>query len=366
VIARNSTFTYKGQAVDVRQVGADLGARYVLEGSVRRAADQIRVTAQLTDAKDGTHLWAETYDRDLATASIFEIQDEIAARVTAAVADSYGIIAQTALREIPDKTVENLTSYECVLRAYSHMLNQSEATYRAARACLETVTKDEPEYAQAWAMLAELYVDAAAIWGDLPQSAIQDAIGFANRAIKLAPENQYAWYALTYAYFALGDKDQLLAVAPRAVDLNPDNAGVVGPVGTFMAAAGEWERGMEIINRSIELNPNYPSWINYAAVTYYLLNEDYASALIKANDYVARAPDFYWAYVFSAATLGLMGKVDEAAFHLQKVRELNPEMESRMSEELSNWFFEDEPVAVVMEGLRKAGLVISDDPAAAD
>lgn len=120
VIARNSTFRYKGQAVDVRQLKKELGARYVLEGSVQRAGDALRVTAQLLDAKDGTHLWAESYDRQLSAASVFAVQDEITEQVVATIAGAHGVISRARFAEITEKPAGSLDAYESVLQAQSY------------------------------------------------------------------------------------------------------------------------------------------------------------------------------------------------------------------------------------------------------
>ena len=120
MIARNSTFRYKGQAVDVRQLNKELGARYVLEGSVQRAGDTLRVTAQLLDAKDGTHLWAETYDRELSASSIFAVQDEITEQVVGTIAGSFGVISRARFAEVKEKPTDSLDAYECVLQAAAY------------------------------------------------------------------------------------------------------------------------------------------------------------------------------------------------------------------------------------------------------
>ena len=155
VIARNSTFQYKGKAVDVRDVARELGARYVLEGSVRKAGTSLRVTAQLLDASDGTHLWAETYDRDLSASSIFAVQDEITEQVVGTIAGS-GVISRARFAEIERKPPESLAGYECVLLAQnSGRYDTIRSEYRKkARSCLERTVRDDPGYTDAWAWLA--------------------------------------------------------------------------------------------------------------------------------------------------------------------------------------------------------------------
>ena len=151
MISRNSSFRYKGQAIDVRQVGSDLGARYVLEGSVRQSEDDIRVTAQLLDTRDGTHVWAETYERDLTAQSVFAIQDDIKQSVAGAIGASHGAIARIDLLEASRKAPGNLSAYECVLKAAAVIRSMDIEEHKAARDCLEQSVEIDPDYADAWA-----------------------------------------------------------------------------------------------------------------------------------------------------------------------------------------------------------------------
>ena len=154
VIARNSTFQYKGRAVDVREVGHDLGVRYVLEGSLRRSGEKIRVSAQFLNAKDGSHIWGDTYDRSLSTSDMFAIQDDIREHVVATLGDLHGIIARTGLSDAMDKGTDNLDAYACYLRAwivYDTVFTPDE--HLLVRDCLERAVEADPDYADAWATL---------------------------------------------------------------------------------------------------------------------------------------------------------------------------------------------------------------------
>ncbi|MDP6952765.1 MAG: adenylate/guanylate cyclase domain-containing protein [Alphaproteobacteria bacterium] len=151
VIARNSSFQYKGAAVDVREVGRELGADYVLEGSVRRDAASIRISAQLLDARDGSHVWTETYDRDLSIGSVFAIQDEITEHVTAAIGGAHGAIAASGIGRLGGAPVGDLRSYECVLLAYQYTGLPTVEIHKTARDCLEEVVVRDPNYVEALA-----------------------------------------------------------------------------------------------------------------------------------------------------------------------------------------------------------------------
>ena len=160
VIARNSTFKYKGRSPDVREVGRDLGVGYVLEGSVRRSGQTLRVTAQLLDAGNGAHLWAETYDRSLSGADIFALQDDITSKAVANIAGPHGLISQAGLAQTARKSPKSIDSYDCVLRAYVWNRVLSREGHGPLRDCLEAAVARDPDYGEAWAWLAFSYLFA--------------------------------------------------------------------------------------------------------------------------------------------------------------------------------------------------------------
>jgi hypothetical protein len=188
VIARNSTFKYKGQAVDVRQVGRDLGARCVLEGCVRRETQRGRVTAQLLDARNGVHLWAETYERDLTVPGIFEVQDDITQQVVGTVGGAYGVLSRATLEQSKRKTIASLDAYECVLRTYEYFTVVAEAEHLKVRACLERAVRSDPNYAEAWAALSRVYVDELQQEFNLRSNPLGRGYDAAQRAIYTGPE----------------------------------------------------------------------------------------------------------------------------------------------------------------------------------
>jgi adenylate cyclase len=216
VLARNTTFAYKGKVVDVPELGRKLQVQYVIEGSFRRVSDQISVTAQLIDARTGTHVWAQTYERPAATASALAIQDEIAGLIGVAVGDiRTGAVARAALERARAKPATELSSYECVLQGYQASAAQSAVEpMRRARACLEATVKRDPTYAEAWAVLTRvLYLQHT--WGtgldDVESRAdliprIEEA---GKRAVELAPENETAHFALFFAYAVTCQRERM-------------------------------------------------------------------------------------------------------------------------------------------------------------
>ena len=204
VIARNSSFKYKGRSPDVREVGRDLGVGYVLEGSVRRSGQTLRVTAQLLDAGNGAHLWAETYDRSLSGADIFALQDDITAKAVANIAGPHGLISQAGLAQTTRKSPKSIDSYDCVLRAYVWNRVLSREGHGPLRDCLEAAVARDPDYGEAWAWLAFSYLfEYEAGYNPRPAmyNALDQALKAAQRAVELDPNNAGVHANMSYVRF---------------------------------------------------------------------------------------------------------------------------------------------------------------------
>ncbi|MBV9560873.1 MAG: guanylyl cyclase, partial [Bradyrhizobium sp.] len=272
VLARNTTFTFKGKAVDVLEVGRKLNANYFIEGSVRRAGNQIRVTAQLISAADGNHVWSENYERDASAIDFLSIQDEIAGRISGSVATWYGAIARNELERSRGKPLADLTAYECMVgAAAAARLQVVSEPMRRGRACLESLVQHEPDNADGWSMLALVrYVQRSFGAGlDPPDSEDPDKRAYlvgltmqaASRAVQLAPQSSFARSALVRAYFVSCQGDQLRVEAEKAIALNPKDSGAMGAFGGYIAFIGQWETGVALVKKAIAISgaetPNF-------------------------------------------------------------------------------------------------------------
>jgi adenylate cyclase len=359
VIARNSTFQYKGRSVDVREIGRELGARYVLEGSVRRSGTTLRVTAQLLDARSGAHLWAETYDRALTGTDIFALQDDITSKAVASVAGPHGRIAQTELKQTKGRAPDSLDSYDCVLRAVAYSRVLSPEGHGPIRDCLERAVARDPDYGEGWAWLAFAYLLEYES-GLNPRPELYDArdraLEASLRAATLDPNSAVVHSILSYVRFLRHEIDASLASGERALALNPTDPEVLCNVGQFTGFAGNWERGIALTRKAMSLSQNYPTWCHFQLSAYHYLRGEYEQALAEALK--IDMPDYFWTHIHVAMSYGQLGRTEEARAAIARLLELYPDIAQKFPSEQRKYNWENVWIEHQIEGLRKAGLEI--------
>jgi len=359
VISRLSTFQYKDKAVDVRKVGRELGAHYVVEGSVRKSANRVRVTAQLLDAKDGKHLWAESYDRDLTAADLFAVQDEVTGHIVTTIADAYGIIRVTQMANVTRNQTRNLGGYECVLRAHEYYRAKLSPDYHlVVRNCLEEAVETEPGYADAWTWLAGTYRDEYEFGFNPRPNPLARAETAANKAIELDPLNQAAHAFLADVLFDRHDADSYFDQAEHAVAINPNSANVLVWQGHRIAFAGKWERGIALVRKGFVLSRNPPGWMYWPTTVYYYNKGNYDQALVEALN--INLPGFFVNHYLLAATYAQLGRTKEAKASVDDLLAVFPGFATDGRAHFRGWYWEEELEQRLIDGLRKAGLVISE------
>lgn len=258
VIARGSTARYSSESGDVRAIGKELGARYVIEGSLRQAGAKLRLAIQLVDAVSGAHLWAENYERTFSPESIFALQDDLVPRIVSTVADQNGILPRRISEELRVKNEEGLTPHEAVLRAFSFLQRISPTEHATARRILERAVERDPNQADAWAMLAIMYDTEFADEYNPRPNPLERAITAAQRAVDLAPTHALGYYALAFTYFFRKDNAGFRAAVEQAITLNPMDGSVMGLLGLLVHHVGEIKRGTQMVEAAMQLNPHYP------------------------------------------------------------------------------------------------------------
>ena len=352
VIARNSCFTYKGRAVDVKQVGRELGVRYVLEGSLRKSGNRIRVTAQLVEAETGNHVWAERYDRDLA--NIFAVQDEITEAVTIAIAPA---IAEAERQRAMRRPPESLDAWAAYQRGLWHLSKVTVEDFTIALKLFETGTHLDPGFAGCYSGLALGRLQASAVYQLVdPVEAQSSAELFARRAVALDGANADALSCLGWALQARGELAGALAEIEQALAMSPNLAVAHWHRGAVLIFLGRPKEGLASIDTSIRLDPRNPfSVIRLLHITCGLyFSGEYEATVDAAGRLIRSYPDFPMVYRWSAAALGQLGRNTEAKDALDKAVNLAPAAFNMYVRNRVPWF-RPEDHAHLLDGLRKAG-----------
>ena len=352
VIARNSTFVYKGRALDVKQVSRELGVRYVLEGSVRRIDNRLRISAQLVDATTGGHHWAERYDRELG--DIFAVQDEITRSVAAAIEPQ--LLAAEGVRALA-RSADDLGAWELVARAQTHLWRMTGTDYGAATDALRQAVEAYPDYAPAQSLLGFCLVISAHMgWIDRDQGLLPGR-QHAFRAIAL--DDRDPWGHIALGYWALMERqtDESIAAFRRAVRLNPNSAAAHSHLSRGLAFAGQDREaighGEEAIRLS-PLDPDMPLFLGGFAIAHYAGGR-YAEAADYATEAARLRPGFYGVRRMRIASLAQAGRVDEARSLLAAMRREQPQLSM-------DWIRANAPFQTpqlmerYLEGMRKAGM----------
>jgi adenylate cyclase len=350
VIARNSCFTYKGRAVDVKVVGRELGVRYVLEGSLRKSGNRIRVTAQLVEAETAKHVWAERYDRDLA--ELFAVQDEIAQAVTIAIAPA---IADAEQQRAMRKPPESLDAWAAYQRGLWHSNKVSAEDNSLARKFFQQAVDLDPSFAGGYKGLSAVESNEPDYGGRGLSEALRSAEALARRAVALDGADAEARSLLSTALRRRGDYEGGLAEAERALTISPNMAGAHSAKGATLISAGRSKEGVAALERSIRLDPCRSAVrFNQIALALYFTGE-YDAAVDAANRAIRSSPNYPNPYRWLAAALGQLGRIEEAKQALEKAIAIAPASFRMYVRERAPWR-RPENHAHMLEGLRKAGM----------
>lgn len=353
VIARNSSFTYRGQATDVRKVAKDLGVRYVLEGSVRRAGTTIRVTAQLVDATNGRHVWAERYDRALV--DLFAVQDEITRSIIGAIAPG---IVMAEIQHSKGKTATELDTWDRIMRAHWHIRRFTAVDFREACRLIEELLRHEPDNAVALGDLAfSLHFAAIFGWTDSPPAAMTRMGELAQRAVESDDQDAAAHTSLAIHELFSGRHDDAMRRLRRAIELNPNSSFAHGYVGAVNAFGGEHDLAIETVQEAIRLSPRDLLMVIWRVVEgwAHLGAERFDQAAESARLAIGWNAAFADAHAILASALGHAGRLDEAQIALDECFRQFPRLTLR-DPRLIRPFRRAADQERFLEGLRKAGL----------
>jgi adenylate cyclase len=350
VIARNSSFTYRGKAVRVQEVSRELGVRYVLEGSVRKAGNRVRIAAQLIDGTTGGHLWAERYDRELT--DIFAVQDEVTREIVTALALKLNKGEQ---RRIARKGTDNLDAYDHYLRGRQLVFQRSRTGVEEARPLLERAIDLDPGFAQAYAMLALTYLlDHVNDWHDAGGNSLEKAHELAQMAVARDGDDADAHWALGWTLLQRRQHDRAMVEARTALLCEPNLALAHGLLGQVLYYSGRSAEALHPLASALRLDPNHDQSLHYLALAYFGVGryED-AAAVLKRR--IVRKPDTDVSRVLLAACYGHLGRLEEARAQWREVMRVNPDYSLEHRRRVLP-YKDQADFERIADGLRKAGL----------
>jgi len=351
VIARNSSFVYKGKAVDVKRVARELGVRYVLEGSVRKGGNRVRITAQLIDAVTSNHIWADRYDGDLT--DVFALQDEITEKVVAAIepklVEAEGIRSQT-------RSSEELGAWDMVIHANSLFWRLTKAETEAAADILKQAAERYPNYGPAHSILAFVLLISGYLGWSILEQQLHKAARLAARAAQLDDSDPWAHLALGFVAFVRRQTNVAALEFRRALELNPNFAAAHGYLGWTLAFDGQSEEATKHLQEAIRMSPHDPqnAIFNTGLAVTHCLTERYAEAVEYSSKALQQRSAFTAGYRIHVASLAQNGQIAEAREVLALLKEMHPDLSIAWIEK--NVPYTSGPMVKFVEGMRRAGL----------
>ena len=358
VISRTATSRFTEEEADPRAAAKVLGARYVMDGSLRRAGNKLRIAVHLVDATSSADLWAEMYERQLQPESSFDIVDDVAPRIVCTVADAQGILAHSMTEILRNRDPGSLSPYEALLRSFAYFPRIDAAEHLAARTALERAVEQPPDRGDCWAILSILWCEEYAQGFNPRPDAVRRALDAARRAVEAAPSNHLAHRALAAALFFRRDMEASRNAAERAVALNPMDGFTMAHLGFLVAYGGNWERGCALAEKARQLNPHHPGWYWFPVFFDAYRKRDYRGALAVAAR--INMPGFWRTYVALGAVYGQLGQREAGTKAVQELLSIRPDFGSVARQELSK-YWDPELTEHLIDGLRKSGLEIPDE-----
>jgi len=351
VIARNSSFAYKGKAVDIKRVSRELGVRYVLEGSVRKGGNRVRITAQLIDAATGNHIWADRYDGELT--DIFALQDEITRKAVAAIEPS--LLEAEGIRS-QHRPPEDLDAWDMVMRANSQFWRLTKHDSETAIAMLRRAVQRHPDYAPAHSMLAFVLLVSRQVGWVSMEPEVNEPAALAAHAVELDDRDPWAHLALGYVAFTRRRTDEAVDELQRALDLNPNFAAAHGYLGFAFVLDGQSDQAILHGEQAIRMSPHDPqnAVFNVGLAAAHYLAGRYNEAIVCGRKAMQQRFGLTNGHRVCIASLAQAGRINEARAALAKLQELQPENSIAWIER--NIPYTPKPMAKFLEGMRKAGL----------
>lgn len=355
VIGRCSTPDYPVESTS-RKVGSELGARYLMEGTLLQVGNKLRIRVRLVDSESGEHLWAETLERGWRKDQVFELQDEITDRIVGPVADVYGLLARAIFATTASEAPEELAPHQAVWRFFLAQQRGTSEDHLLARVALEKAVELQPGYADAWAALAVLYVDEYRHFFNAQPNSLARALYAAERAIDADPSSQMANFAFAVTQYFRGNLDAFRAKAESALILNPRCSFTLACLGRLFCYSGEWERGIQLSRRAIDLSRYHPGWYHMGMIVNAYRLRQYEEALAELQR--SNQPNYWVMHYLTAITQAQLGNWPATRAEVERTLQAWPEFPLKFSKTHLRKWFPNQPALVdhIIEGTKLAGL----------
>lgn len=335
-----------------KQIGAD----FIISGNFVYIEEKLRIRINLINTSSGNCVMSKSFEHNVIE-NIDEIQNEIIQQCTSILGGYYGIIFKEIIKTFPDKISSKLSTWKGVYCYYKYQRSYSDDNYQTAFYALKEAAKLHPDHALTWALLGEFYLDGIALGIDDNKDTIAEAYGCLMRSIKIDPDCQHAWHALTWANLFRRNPEACLTCAEKCIKINPHASGMVSGVGCLLIFAGYFETGFQIMDDSIRINPNYPWWINIGYCYYYIYKQDYKNAFYWAEK--MDCAETFWDPLLKSVSLSLLNEDTEAKKYLAKLIELEPSTSVKIKSMISSYILTENVVSNMIQSLKRIGLIIN-------
>ena len=356
VISYYSSRHVAGKTSDLLESSKLLGAKYMLTGSIQSDNKHLHVRVQLITGETGEQLWTKSFERNNTASAIFEIQNEIVRNILTEIGGYYGAIYRDMMN-IPHSDQANGTEiYDAIFWYYHYQKIFTKEVLETTVNALKAAVKANTNYALAWAMLGELYLDDKALdFGNI-ENPLEEGLKCAMRAVKIDPDCQHAYQALAWVHIFHHNREECLKAAEQCININPNASDYVGAMGFVMICAGEFDRGFALLNDSIKHNPYGPWWYNTGFAFYFMHKKNYTQSLYWAEK--MNREDLLWDPLMKASALGHLASDEEAAKNICRLLQLLPDAADRVRDITESFLLSSELNEEIFSGLRKAGLNI--------
>jgi len=350
VIARNSVFAYKGQNVKVDKIGRELGVKYVLEGSVRKMDNRVRITAQLIDSRSEGHIWAERYDRDMN--DIFSLQDEVREKIVAALAVQ---MTNDDKKRIMSPKTRSIEAYDDYLKAKDLCNSKDLEEIKQGRELLQKVIAIDPSFAKAYSDMGKTYFTQWIFGSDKDQAILNKVFEYGMKAITINPDEPSGYSQLAHYYLWTKQHDSGIKEIKKAIALDPNNSEWLASYGELLTYADLPEEGIEYLLKAMRLDPKYPVWYLYGVGHAYWLIDDYDKAIAALEKAVEQDPGFWPPFLILALCYEHKGMTQESRQAVQKALVQNPNLPNEDWEQIVPYKSSD-AVTKMIADLKRIGI----------